>query len=1011
MRSARDLSRLSWCAGHAHADVGQCLTLAALLLAGGLLLSPPPALAQADLEEPLLPETISEHDIEMEGRYARQWRRGDGTFVVLFTGGFQLDMGQRHLSANDAVVWITPRVTEPERRKYHDLTVYLSENALVQEFGGTTIEDRVLLISNLRTHGRVIKYHDAHAPGQDEQTPLYQQALRDRELIEAGLPPTAAESERVDVTRPAQVRRRSDQPPPVIRYDLPNVEPAVSADGLQVFVATRTERRRVYFSRDGGPQAPLLEILADNAVVFPSEQFAPGLLGAEKNDEPASPPAPSATGDQPAEPKQKEGAARLRGMAQRVRGVYLEGDVVLSLGTSFVRASRLYYDFERDRALILDAVFRTDLPDRDIPLYVRAAEIRQLSAREFAAEDARVSTSEFHTPHYHVGAERINLRDQTERDAAGSAIGDAAGQYVLRNTTVNVGGFPVLWWPYAKGNFKASETGLRSVRAGYSGDFGVEVETAWYLFNLLGLDQPEGYDATWRLNYFSERGPATGIDFDYNRPDHFGLFRSYYISDHGDDNLGPLRRNREEPESDNRGRVLWRHRHYLPDNWEATFEVSYLSDPNFLEEYERSEYNEGKEQETLVYLKRAGEVDAISFMANWRLLDFVTQTEHLPELTYRRIGDTFLSPVILYHESGIGGVRYRNTDVNANGLPFWLYQRQRAGGPLLGWPRSTDLTFRTDVRQEAELPLKLGPVNVVPFASFRGSYWDGSPRRDGGLWRGLGLYGVRSSTVLSRVFDDIESELFDIHRIRHIIRPDVAAWWAHGSARSELVTPFDYGIETIDDFYGVTAGLRQTWQTQRGGPGQWRTVDLLTFNLEAGFFGDADGRREESNGWANPLRPENSRTRNYVAGDLIYRLSDTTSLLYDFNFDINDRSFDRHNVSLAVERLPRLAYVLGYRHAGDIDMNLIGGGWNYKLSEKHLTTVRTWFDLDRGDLGEIALAYVRRLPRWYVAVSVEYDRVDDDLSISISLWPEGVPEWTLGSRRFTGIGTSTGIRP
>ena len=207
-------------------------------------------------------------------------------------------------------------------------------------------------------------------------------------------------------------------------------------------------------------------------------------------------------------------------------------------------------------------------------------------------------------------------------------------------------------------------------------------------------------------------------------------------------------------------------------------------------------------------------------------------------------------------------------------------------------------------------------------------------------------------------------------------------------------------------------GLHQTWQTKRGSGDNRRTVDLLTFDLEAGFFGGENVQsREISNGYVNPIRPEDSRTRNYLAGNLVYRLSDTTNLLYDFNFDLNDRSFDAHNISLAVERLPRLAYVFGLRHAGDIDMNLVGGGFNYKLTEKHIIASRAWFDIDTGQAGEVAVTYIKKLPRWYIAFNFEYDQVDDDFSLSVSLWPEGVPEWTLGSRRFTGVTTTTGIRP
>ena len=991
-----------------------------------LVLCLAPARPQYDFsDEPLLASAISDLDIDLRGRYVRQWRTDDGTFVLLFNGGFRLHMGQREMSATDAVVWVEPRRAEKTDRRYYTVAVYLSENARVREAGGTITEDTALLVRGLRTYGDIIKYHDAHASEDLSQSPLYQQALHDRLLIEQGgavapepppgMPATAPEVPEVD--RPTTVRPRSAKHTPrMVSYRLPQVEPARTEAGDQVFVATGG----VYFSQAGGPDAPMLEIRADSAVVFASSEGAASLFasGPEAEEEvPATqpaevaprpdrplPPPPPEDGAEPAaapEPAEDTSSNLLvpSQAGQQLRAVYLEGDVILSMGSRFVRASRLYYDFEYDRALILDAVFRADVPDRDIPLYVRAAEIRQLSAREFSAQKAIVTTSEFFTPHYHVGADKVVLRDLTVRDNAGRASGPLAGTYELTGTTLNVGGLPLLYWPYSEGRLETSETLLRRLRTGYSSDRGAELETSWHLFNLLGATPPEGYDASLHLDYFSKRGPALGIDVDYEREDHYGLFRSYYIHDEGEDTLGPLRRHEEEPTTTERGRVLWRHRHYLPHDWEATLEVAYISDPNFLEEYRRDEFHEGKDQETLAYLKRARGVEAITFLINWRTLDFVTQTEHLPEFTYRRSGDTFLSPLVLYHESRIGAVR-RQRD-----------QRYFVDHPLFSNQGSTDVTTRGDARQEIELPLKIGTFNLVPFASVRGTLWDGQPLDRGRLWRGLGVYGLRGGTSLSRVYDGIQSDLLDINRIRHIVQPQFAAWWAHSNARSELIYPFDYGIETIDSFYGVTGRLHQIWQTKRGLADQPRTVDLLTLNLEFGLFGNVEGRFDESNGYANPLRPENSRPRNYFAGDLIYRLSDSTSLLYDFNIDLNDWAYDRQNVALAVERSPRLAYVFGWRHAGDIDLSLIGGGWNYRLNEKHTTAARAWMDIERGDLGEVTLAYIRKLPRWHLGLTFEYDNIDDDFTISVSLWPEGIPEWTIGSGRFNQLGTTTGIRP
>ena len=42
--------------------------------------------------------------------------------------------------------------------------------------------------------------------------------------------------------------------------------------------------------------------------------------------------------------------------------------------------------------------------------------------------------------------------------------------------------------------------------------------------------------------------------------------------------------------------------------------------------------------------------------------------------------------------------------------------------------------------------------------------------------------------------------------------------------------------------------------------------------------------------------------------------------------------------------------------------------------------------------------------------SFEHDEAEDDFSISLSIWPEGLPQAALGSRRFTGLGQSTSLQ-
>jgi len=209
---------------------------------------------------------------------------------------------------------------------------------------------------------------------------------------------------------------------------------------------------------------------------------------------------------------------------------------------------------------------------------------------------------------------------------------------------------------------------------------------------------------------------------------------------------------------------------------------------------------------------------------------------------------------------------------------------------------------------------------------------------------------------------------------------------------------------------GVSLGLRQRWQTKRGEEGRKRTTDLVTFDVELGVFND-DQAAEYTNGYTSYGRPENSLSQNYVNTSFMWRITDSTALLSESNYDLNDGELDVFDLSLAVERRPRLGYVVGYRYINETESNLLGFGVNYTISEKYTLAMRESFDLERGTTEEFTIALIRRLPRWFVGLEFEVDNVEDNFGMSLNAWPEGFPQAAMGSRRFTGLATSTGIRP
>ncbi len=946
------------------------------------------------VDDPLLPSGITELPIEFNADLVYLFTDEDGTDAAHFIGGVVLRIGEgeaQELSARQAVVWVSHRAFQD--RPYRHIQVLLWRDAEIVETGGTVTSGPALFVT-FDTFGEITTNVDDLAFQSSADDHVYREGNAIRKTLTGE--PLVYEAGEVSLHVLDASGRRAEEGKPKRKPTMyGRVDRLVmgDVDGQRVMTAVGG----AYFSRGMPGTSDYLEIRADSVVIF--------LPPADPESELDLPPAVGLGRDRPRAAARDRGERSRRAATDRqmlsagfgevaIESVYLEGDVSMSQGANTVRASRLYYDLLNDKALILDAVVRTALMKRNLPLYIRAAEVRQLSANHLLANDAILTTSEFHTPHYHIGARRVELINRTPSDPSGQARAVRAGDFRIRHATLNLGGHPIAWWPFLRGRVDTSETGIARLRSGYSDDFGFELETDWHLFNVLGLQTPPGFDATLSLDYFSERGPAVGVDAEYERERYFGLFRSYLMIDDGKDDLG---RQREDVSHDRmRGRVLIRHRQFLEDDWQLSLELSHICDEGFLEEFFESEFDREKDQETLLHLKRQRENRAFTAMLQVRILDFTTQTERLPDLAYHVIGEPLGDRATWFSENRGGIVRYRPADQTFREL--LRDGRTHDSGSVL----------RADSRQEVGAPFDLGPIRFVPFTSARVTVWDDSPRADG-VARAFGTLGVRSSMYLWRVYPEKRSTLFDINGVRHIIKPDITAWLAQSNRDSDELYPFDDMVEGINGVDGVTVGVRQRWQTKRGADDNRRIVDFLTFDVEMGLFNDADGD-VTTNGFTSFSRPESSVARNYVNSSVIWRINDRTALLNELNYDMSDRQIDIANVSFVAERPPRLSYLVGYRYINESDSNLLGFDMNYRITEKHTLAVRELFDLDRGRTLDFTLALIRKFPRWFGAITFELDDAEGDFGVSLSLWPEGLPQAALGSRRFTGLGGSTQIR-
>ncbi len=903
-----------------------------------------------NVDVPLTPAAINEGPTPLSGEWAYLWSEGDQQ-VIQILGGFRMSIGPQELQAADAVLWISRR--EFNGRPYHDLEIFLWQDAQIIDPGGPMTAGPALF-ATASTFGPLRLHIDLKSHASAAASRLYADAIKIRDAVRAGT---------LNTNRPAPLDL-IDLPLPRVRASQMTFSPGPRARIVNgEWVATMLDG--VHFSRGAANDANFIEGQARAAVLF------------------ADPPADNAGGGfDPA----------------NMRGVYLEGDVVVTQGDRFVRANSMYYDFKSSRALILNAVMRAYAGGGDVPVYIRAREARQLSESELLARDVVVSTSEFYTPHYHIGASELYIAADAGDTAAVGLTSAGSGEFRLSDASFNVLGTPVLPWPAASGNLKRTDGVLKGVSMGNDDDFGFTFETRWQPFSLLSMQTPEGFeDTTFGVDVFTKRGIGFSLNSDYEHDKDYGEFRGYYINDDEDqDNLGPMRDNRIS--NSNRGRATWRHRQYLDDDWDLTIEVSYLSDENFLESYFEDEFDNAKDQETYIQMRKQRDNWAFTITNEVQVNNWLPVTESHPDVAFRMVGEP-IGPFTWFSENRIGIVRRRPDERNlftSTGNPFTQPQNARSGA-----------VFRLDSRQEIQWPFDVGPIRVAPFATGRATYWDDSPT-SGGVGRGYGVAGVRGSMYLSRTQPNASSDILDINGLRHIIKIDGMGWIAGSSRPSKELFFYNNGIEDIDAVSGATFGVRQRWQTKRGAPGRERTVDVLTIDIEAGFFSNAQGD-ERTNGYVSMTRPEESITSNYVSTRFNWRMGDTTYLLGDASYDIDGGDIDIANLSLAVERSPRFSYFLGWRMIGETDSNLIGFGGKYKASEKHRFAVAQYTDIDRGSTERFDITYVRKFPRWFASFTVSLDEVKDNLSISFAMWPEGATNVALGNKRYTSLANSMAI--
>ncbi len=705
--------------------------------------------------------------------------------------------------------------------------------------------------------------------------------------------------------------------------------------------------------------------------------------------------------------------------ADQIAGIYLEGAVQATDGAYTIRGAQVYYDLANNRAMIIDAVLRTyDRRRTDLPLYARAAELRQVAADEWQSDFATISTSEFFTPHLSIGVDRVTVTKQTDEEGGGMYVRS-------EGAAIQVGGKRILPLPGFEG--PVTTPAIRGLKTSYEEYKGLQVSTEWDLMQLLAVSPIDGLDAELTVEEYSERGPGLGTVLRLSENMKVGKLDAYVLYDFGGTDLTS---SGIEVEQDAALRGIL-DGEYTADFSKDAFmqaQLSAISDETFVTTWRERDFDQRREYETSVYFADTANNSSLSFLMKYDLNDFISNSyllasrgyfvDKFPEFDYSRYGDKPLDWLTWTQTWSATAMSLNPTAGTPASLGVYT-----GAFPGLALPTSdifaayedagyqNNWVSRLYTRHEFSTPFSSETANFTPFISADGTGYFGDEftqySADSSNLRALFAVGARMSARFTNIDDAAQSKLFDIYRLRHILEPYSTLWAGYDTVSNGNMPVYDQIIEGESGGAAVQLGLRQTLQTQRGGPGAWQSVNWV--KLDTGVVLNDTASEFQTADTTNPLqyaqspipqfyswRPELSQWGSNVYGTMTWALSDAltlggtaTYLLEDQVNVTNDEGLLPNlalgSLGLEMKHDPALSTYIEYRYIAPTNSELLQLGMLYRVGQKYLIAFSPQYDFVYEDIRAVSGSLSRTFPDFRLNVNAGYDKIEDQAFFGLSM--------------------------
>jgi LPS-assembly protein len=623
----------------------------------------------------------------------------------------------------------------------------------------------------------------------------------------------------------------------------------------------------------------------------------------------------------------------------QTKEAWAEGNVRLNQAAQEWVAPALYYNFATHTLKTDDARGFVD------PVYLHVEKLQQVGTNHYVFARNSLTTSDYDRPGYHLESTQGELW-----------TGD---RVVLHSATLRFGDTPVFWFPLIVWSLKGDMPPM-TVTAGE--------DTRWGFFLLSSFTWKlnKDVDLTVHADERTARGFGSGADLHYQLGDGGeGTLTGYYLND-----AAPKRIDHALGVDHNRYRAEWEHKQYLTNDVTVTVDLNKLSDYEVMNDFFFREFDANREPDSVADVTKTGPDYTLSLLTRPQFNDFFAEVERLPEaklaVDRTRLGNT---PFFYEGESSVG--EYHNDPGATN---------------VLGSAADTNFVgnaVRADTFHQIVVPAMLGGwLSVVPRAGIRGTYYSRAPETASDtqdVTRVVYDLGAETSFKISREWDDVHSDWWQVDGLRHILQPFADYQWVPGPNRATndlfqfdavrdvallggdslsvtRYSPLEFpAYNTIDSITGedtVRFGLRQTLQTRRDGQA-WNLVDLT---------GWVDYEIEKSKGetdFSNFFGTMELRPWNWLSLDTFTRYDIGDDVLREFNAEMRVIDADRWSVGVGTR------YLKG-------DSNLVSLDLACRLSRHWSAHLYERVDLEDGTWEEQEYSLRQETHDWYITYGFRY---------------------------------------